>query len=166
MPSVDKSRHGFSGLNPRCRAQSPAASSALLSAGSSPEKLQLDLSSEKKWGAGKATGRRRACRPPRTRTPTASILAAGKRICPCQRMVRLFEKRETRFPSVSFHSRACLTRYLHTKKSSVAHAGKCPCAEHFLKEIPRFFADGPHRQPPGKRRKPPAGGVLFAASLQ
>ena len=129
-------------------------------------KHSTGLSSEKKWGAGKATGRRRACRPPRTRTPTAPILAAGKRICPCQRMVRLFEKRETRFPSVSFHSRACLTRYLHTKKSSVAHAGKCPCAEHFLKEIPRFFADGQHRQPPGKRRKPPAGGVLFAASLQ
>ena len=50
MPSVDKSRHGFSGLNPRCRAQSPAASSALLSAGSSPEKLQVDLSSEKNGG--------------------------------------------------------------------------------------------------------------------
>ena len=120
----------------------------------------------KKMGGWQGRRIQAGCRPPRTRTPTASILAAGKRICPCQRMVRLFEKRETRFPSVSFHSRACLTRYLHTKKSSVAHAGKCPCAEHFLKEIPRFFADGPHRQPPGKRRKPPAGGVLFAASLQ
>ena len=86
VPSVDKGKYGFSGVNQRSISFSLLPGASLTMLPFPLPKNSEGLSGEEKWPL--ARKRTKTCRrKSRTMTIPAGILTAGKRVCLCQQMV-------------------------------------------------------------------------------